>query len=649
MRFRLLVAGLLAAALTVPAAPCLATPALAARPPDLTWYVFFATWCSPCRLELAAAQVIYERYRSRGLELVAVSEDGPASAGEIPAFLRRYGVTGRWLRDGESRLLTRYHPAASVPFSVLVDARGAVVLARAGYEPGDERLFEAAIVAALPATATVTNAQSPGKGAHIVREAPGPSHTASIQSVGVARSSRFDAVASRDSRLLGAVGRLEGALRRGAWTAGVRADGAWLDDEVDGLGRDLRLERAFLSADWERVQLRLGDGHVAFGQGLTLSMRRIDALGADIALRGARVEVGDEDLRFRALGGLANSQNLDPIAWAVRQDADDRLGGVELLWRPVQTLTIAPYGLWLSAPGAAPDGADISWMLGGASATWQHKGSRAAIEAAGGRERGLQAEDRQPWAVFGRLGQDIGAATWLLEARAARHWQIGRAHAHLRYHEPPSLERDDQVVPGDRDVLGGRARLEWRLDGRTVLHANAMHYRFATDGSEPIRGGDASHVFGGFEKRFSSRDSVALGGGWRVERKPGGVSGGGLWHVDVDLSLGLPGTWSLTGKWNHRSEEALRFAGLEPFVRGLGVLGVAFRRRYVLSLLYGYSSEVRVRPFHYPAVEARLVLPRGGELRVLGGRLSGGRVCASGACRSLPPFEGARLDAVLRF
>ncbi len=177
----------------------------------------------------------------------------------------------------------------------------------------------------------------------------------------------------------------------------------------------------------------------------------------------------------------------------------------------------------------------------------------------------------------------MGPTTLLLEARAAQHWQIGRAAPHLRYHEPPSLERDDQVVPGDRDVLGGRARMEWRVARLTVVHGNAMYYRFSTNDAPALEGGDASHLFGGLERRFGTRGNAALGGGWRMERKSDGEIGGGLWHVDMDVALSLPGTWSLTGKWNHRSERTLRFAGLEPFAatfwRTAGAANGSFGRR----------------------------------------------------------------------
>jgi len=47
-------------------------------------------------------------------------------------------------------------------------------------------------------------------------------------------------------------------------------------------------------------------------------------------------------------------------------------------------------------------------------------------------------------------------------------------------------------------------------------------------------------------------------------------------------------------------------------------------------------------------VHGGAVLPSLGEARLFAGRLAGGRVCVSGTCRDLPPFEGVRADLTIR-
>lgn len=105
---------------------------------------------------------------------------------------------------------------------------------------------------------------------------------------------------------------------------------------------------------------------------------------------------------------------------------------------------------------------------------------------------------------------------------------------------------------------------------------------------------------------------------------------------------------TISGRWNHRSEVAVAFTERD-FLRGMSTLSVALYQTVVVSGLYGYTSEKPALPLHYPAGEVKVYLPRGGEVRAFFGRIAGGRVCVSGTCRDLPAFEGARLDAIIRW
>ncbi len=58
-----------------------------------TVYVFFATWCVPCRVELPHVQRMHDRYKQRGVRVVLVSEDEPSTVKTVPSFLARYNVS----------------------------------------------------------------------------------------------------------------------------------------------------------------------------------------------------------------------------------------------------------------------------------------------------------------------------------------------------------------------------------------------------------------------------------------------------------------------------------------------------------------------------------------------------------------------------
>ncbi len=123
---------------------------------------------------------------------------------------------------------------------------------------------------------------------------------------------------------------------------------------------------------------------------------------------------------------------------------------------------------------------------------------------------------------------------------------------------------------------------------------------------------------------------------------------GRLWHLEATASLPVAGSLALQAAVNHVSEGKSSFSGLHEFVRGIASLGVAWPGHGSVTFVYGYSTEVPTRPTQYPGGEIRVVvLLAGGEVRLFAGRMAGGRVCASGTCRDLPPFEGVRLDAVV--
>jgi len=606
-----------------------------AEKPKATVYAFFATWCVPCRVELPQVQQLYDRYRARGVRVVLVSEDEPSTSKQVPPFLARYKITVPWVLDNESTLLERYNPSANVPFTVVLDASGQTVYSHAGFEPGDERLLESAIVRALAKTAAATTTGRPS-----VRV------DGSTQGLGVWRTSRFDDAAA-DGKLKAAAGRVEVTGYTDSYHAIVRVDGATLDRSGDG--EDVRVERFRLGANLGALKIQLGDGYTSFGHGVSLSLRKVDPLGLDTSLRGLRVDAALPRTQIKLLAGWTNPQNLDPIEIAVVDDTNDLITGAEVKVKASESISLAPYGLFIRAEGAADDGSDVDWALGGMSTTADLGALSLAGEFAAGRRKGMLLDDETTWAGYmsasWRLSRNLTA---LVDVKAYRRWAIGRPDRTLLYHEPPSLERPDQEVAGTSDAIGSRARVEATL-GKTVILANALAYRFGRGGMDPIDGDLALHGYAGIERRFRGSGSASLQAGYRDETRADGSNSLSMWHVDVDFAWPLTNVWAATFKWNHRSEtKDLVFSELS-FVRGLGVAGLSWSGKGTVSLLYGYSTEDSTTPTHFPAAEVLVRLPRSSFARLFVGRLSGGRVCVSGSCRDVPPFSGARLDLVMRF
>lgn len=50
----------------------------------------WATWCAPCREEFPNLVKLYERYRTRGVDVIVVSVDDIESQSQVAQFLRQY-------------------------------------------------------------------------------------------------------------------------------------------------------------------------------------------------------------------------------------------------------------------------------------------------------------------------------------------------------------------------------------------------------------------------------------------------------------------------------------------------------------------------------------------------------------------------------
>ena len=107
--------------------------------------LFWATWCVPCRQELPFYQSLYERYRERGLRMVAVSMDDASTITRAGPAARRLGVTFDVVTDLDTRLTTQLNPRRSAPFSVWVGRDGRITWEHEGFAPSEQSTIEQGI------------------------------------------------------------------------------------------------------------------------------------------------------------------------------------------------------------------------------------------------------------------------------------------------------------------------------------------------------------------------------------------------------------------------------------------------------------------------------------------------------------------------
>ena len=120
---------------------------------DVHILAFWATWCVPCVGELAKMEPMYGRLKDRGLNIYAVSIDGPDTISRVPGFAAGEGWSFEVTYDPETELLARYNPKGDIPFYVVLDADGNNIKSHQGYVKGDVAKLEQFLDEKLPPAA----------------------------------------------------------------------------------------------------------------------------------------------------------------------------------------------------------------------------------------------------------------------------------------------------------------------------------------------------------------------------------------------------------------------------------------------------------------------------------------------------------------
>lgn len=98
----------------------------------------WATWCAPCKQELAAIAEDYGMWQARtGVKVIAISIDDARTSARVAPYVSSQGWEFEIYLDPAGKLM-RSLSVSSIPYTMLLNGNGEVIWQHSSYAPGDE-------------------------------------------------------------------------------------------------------------------------------------------------------------------------------------------------------------------------------------------------------------------------------------------------------------------------------------------------------------------------------------------------------------------------------------------------------------------------------------------------------------------------------
>ena len=106
--------------------PVPATKTLASYKGQTVLLNIWATWCTPCRVEMPSMQALHREYAPHGLRVVAVSVDESGTTAKVRTFVRELGLTFEVLHDPTGEIQQTYQ-LTGLPETFLIRPDGLII------------------------------------------------------------------------------------------------------------------------------------------------------------------------------------------------------------------------------------------------------------------------------------------------------------------------------------------------------------------------------------------------------------------------------------------------------------------------------------------------------------------------------------------
>jgi peroxiredoxin len=91
---------------------------------------------------------IYEKYSSKGLQMLSISTDDNKTQSQIPVIIRNYKLPFTVLLDPDKNIYKLFN-VANVPELFIIDKTGKIIYRHQGYQKGDELKTEEIVASIL--------------------------------------------------------------------------------------------------------------------------------------------------------------------------------------------------------------------------------------------------------------------------------------------------------------------------------------------------------------------------------------------------------------------------------------------------------------------------------------------------------------------
>ncbi len=110
---------------------------------------FWASWCGPCKKELPALDAMAKRYAGDGKKVVVLAVNVDRDRANAEKFLGTAKVSALTVLLDPSGKVAAAYDLPTMPSSYVIDAKGLIKKAHAGFSSGDEKKIAAEVDAAL--------------------------------------------------------------------------------------------------------------------------------------------------------------------------------------------------------------------------------------------------------------------------------------------------------------------------------------------------------------------------------------------------------------------------------------------------------------------------------------------------------------------